>query len=72
MIPAMTPITIPAIAPGLSPLLLLEEVLAGASTGGCRGMNGAVVVAEMYLSLWQSRRSWVDTVRNQLLKSKAT
>jgi hypothetical protein len=43
----MTPITIPAIAPGLSPLLLLEEVigrLLPLAVAG--GVNDAVVVAE--------------------------
>lgn len=50
MIPAMTPITIPAIAPGLNPLLLLADgvgrLLPLAVAGG---MNGAVVVAETIL-----------------------
>jgi hypothetical protein len=50
VIPAMTPITIPAIAPGLSPLLLLEEVIGRVLPLAVAGeMNGAVVVAETVL-----------------------
>ena len=50
IIPAITPITIPAIAPGLSPLLLFEGVigkLLPLAVAG--GVNGAVVVAETVL-----------------------
>jgi len=47
MIPAMTPITIPAIAPGLSPLLLLEEVIGRVlPLAVAGGVNETVVVAE--------------------------
>ena len=48
--PARTPITIPAIAPGLSPLLLLEEVIGKwLPVAVAGGMNAAVVVAETVL-----------------------
>ena len=47
MIPAMTPITIPAMAPGLSPLLLPEGVIGMVlPLAVAGGMNGSVVVAE--------------------------
>ena len=47
MIPAMTPMTIPAIAPGLKPPPLWDEViemLLPLAVAG--GVNGSVVVAE--------------------------
>jgi hypothetical protein len=46
MIPAMTPITIPAIAPGLSPLLLLEVIGRVLPLAVAGGVNETVVVAE--------------------------